>query len=561
MQVKCIDVSELDAHFLLEQLPLSLGGTYKPSISSPSHPEGVTRDDSAVHSPRRAPPYQRRGSDGGSRRGSNVGSRKEAEEVPHPSPGGGGKSVNKMLNIFEGGHSHQASNRPPPPSSPTRGARPIPPARPTAARKPPTQPSVQPLMKLSSSDMDFWNKSTKVPLLPPNGRPNLLSSGKLQSVDVPPPGSNQLGKTAKSAQSKEGIAKSSGTKDGEEGGVSESSKRHGVFSKTQGIFNKTHVFVALKKMRKTPAASTGESSSKDKHTTTTATSTTTDSLSTSFNAMNPKPEVLARRRADSADKAVPKGHQAHGESTPKTHHSPSSPPRTPRTPHGPNSPPRTPRTLHSGASSPTKTHAPIMHPLPYSAGKMTVLESKATPQQKSKSSYENVNPPESPIHRNKPHPQPHPLNNTDLSYENMAFCNRDSDVYENVPIGFAGPGTSSAPGASLPPLPLTRHPVQPARQSYENVEIGVKSPGKGRSAADKKRKDVVEEDDDTFFGQEGPPGMQELIYENFGPDQGNRFMTTEQLAAHAEKLGKKGLSTEYLRVRNEPITRPHKACR
>lgn len=59
------------------------------------------------------------------------------------------------------------------------------------------------------------------------------------------------------------------------------------------------------------------------------------------------------------------------------------------------------------------------------------------------------------------------------------------------------------------------------------------------------------DDDDTLFGKEGPPGMkrEEVIYENFGPDDGNKYMTVEEMERHIRKKDKKGLSAEYLRIK------------
>ena len=73
----------------------------------------------------------------------------------------------------------------------------------------------------------------------------------------------------------------------------------------------------------------------------------------------------------------------------------------------------------------------------------------------------------------------------------------------------------------------------------------------------------VMDDDDTLFGKEGPPGMkrEEVIYENFGPDDGNRLMTVEEMERHINKKDKKGLSAEYLRIKNEPLSGNYKACR
>ena len=140
----------------------------------------------------------------------------------------------------------------------------------------------------------------------------------------------------------------------------------------------------------------------------------------------------------------------------------------------------------------------------------------------------------------------------------MEFCNRDSDVYENIGIGFAGTGTTVT--GPLPPLPLSRS-SHPPNRSYENVELNKKQPKKKNKKPKKEEAESVEEDDEVLFGPEGPPGMQDIIYENFGPDKGNCLMSVEEMRRHVDKLGKKGISTEYYRVRNEPIKGAHKACR
>ena len=133
----------------------------------------------------------------------------------------------------------------------------------------------------------------------------------------------------------------------------------------------------------------------------------------------------------------------------------------------------------------------------------------------------------------------------------------DADVYENVCIGFAGPPKDLT--GPMPPLPPPKESGKPAAQNYENVKFLKSSDRLGGRRLEKSLS--VEEDDDTLFGEEGPPGMQENIYENFGPDKGNRQMNLKDMAAHVEKLGKNGLATEYCRIRNEPISGPHTACR
>ena len=136
---------------------------------------------------------------------------------------------------------------------------------------------------------------------------------------------------------------------------------------------------------------------------------------------------------------------------------------------------------------------------------------------------------------------------------------RDSDVYENISIGFAGTGKDlSGPLPPLPP-PKDSNARKSGAQAYENVEF-LTPDSKMRKKLEKSLS--VEDDDDRLFGDEGPPGMKdEIIYENYGPDKGNRQMSLKDLEAHVEKLGKNGLATEYCRIRNEPISGSHKACR
>ena len=150
-------------------------------------------------------------------------------------------------------------------------------------------------------------------------------------------------------------------------------------------------------------------------------------------------------------------------------------------------------------------------------------------------------------------------------YENVEFCNRDStDAYENVDIGISGAAAGKAD--HLAPVPPSREvgvAVQGERQSYENVVIK-KRPLKTTTKKNLKeggKSASFEDDDDMLFGKEGPPGNQETIYENFGPDKGHRLMTMEELEDHVEKLGQKGLFTEYFKIKNEPIFKAHKTCK
>ena len=95
--------------------------------------------------------------------------------------------------------------------------------------------------------------------------------------------------------------------------------------------------------------------------------------------------------------------------------------------------------------------------------------------------------------------------------------------------------------------------------SYENIEFSPlpsqssqrHGPAPSMPAPVLPSEEHVMDDDDTLFGKEGPPGMkrEEVIYENFGPDDGNKYMTVEEMERHIRKKDKKGLSAEYLRIK------------
>ena len=281
-------------------------------------------------------------------------------------------------------------------------------------------------------------------------------------------------------------------------------------------------------------------------------------FSTSYTPDKSASDFVDRKRADSADNILP---TKPGSSSPKKLR------------------PQPPKLVTSNSKI-HQTDLPAVSKVPPTQSH--AAQTKAKPTQ-----YENVAAPSSKPPPIKPPPYQSLSQGDSPDYDNLTFSNRDSDVYENISIGFAGSGEGGALTGPLPPLPLTRNPVssQPASLSYENVELGGKSKGvsggkggkgakggkspaggkasPGRRRAAEEKEGVVEEDDDTLFGKEGPPGMQkqETIYENFGPDKGNKLMSIEELAAHVEKLGKGGLSTEYYRIRNEPITGAYKTCR
>ena len=57
----------------------------------------------------------------------------------------------------------------------------------------------------------------------------------------------------------------------------------------------------------------------------------------------------------------------------------------------------------------------------------------------------------------------------------------------------------------------------------------------------------------------GGNGGDEVIYENFGPDEGHRWMSAHELHQYVASKGKKGLSAEYYKIKNEPLTGSYEA--
>ena len=150
---------------------------------------------------------------------------------------------------------------------------------------------------------------------------------------------------------------------------------------------------------------------------------------------------------------------------------------------------------------------------------------------------------------------------TNASPSLASFYN--DDIYENVMVDRGPP----------PPVPTSNsraHSSYPTESTaYENVTIQTPPPkppaAHHTTHSSSLREDyenvTVLEDDEMLFGKEGPPGMQEVIYENFGPDEGCRLMSVHELEEHIKSKGKKGLSAEYYRIRNEPLTGLYEACR
>lgn len=578
-----------------------------PKLSSAVHIKllsgGVVKDDLSTRKPLMFPSSSaaRRGSTGLSglevRRGSAglAGKGKDLQEVNVPSAasgGGGGGKVNRLLEMFQSNHEQPLSSptavsqpvgmfggKPiPPPSKPTR--------RPNTAGKPNHTPSAKKLHstvdsttaasipKKASGKGDGYNvdrgevsglRKAKVPLIPlPGNRGNFVSpSSKLsptstdgggapfccgESSEGPREGRALEGAREEEKEGRSGKKVEQGGRGekGREGKVSnhkmvEERKDEGASASAAAcwIASKTKVLQGgkIKKMGKlqpvgvkTPSCADNGFREAKTHSEEESLKLTTapKQLSTSWNAENTNcNRDNVQKRADSMDKAsflkAKKG---------------------------------------GAASSPRRQHV-LLKELSCEEGNDRPLAPLVTPPYQSppkkrktrtqvNADYENV-----PLNKKKTHPRTTHLSPSSATvvdqYENVQFCNRDSsDIYENVDIGFAGHGGDMS--GPLPPMPPSREPVQPVKQVYENVAIKKPLKKKNKSA-------IVEEDDDTLFGKEGPPGNKETIYENFGPDKGHRQMTVEELEAHVETVGRKGLATEYFKIRNEPISGAHKACR
>ena len=62
---------------------------------------------------------------------------------------------------------------------------------------------------------------------------------------------------------------------------------------------------------------------------------------------------------------------------------------------------------------------------------------------------------------------------------------------------------------------------------------------------------VTVEDEGELLNQETQ--FDEIVYENFGPDDGNKWMSSHELEQYITKKRKTGLSSEYYKIKNEPL--------
>ena len=150
--------------------------------------------------------------------------------------------------------------------------------------------------------------------------------------------------------------------------------------------------------------------------------------------------------------------------------------------------------------------------------------------------------------------------------QRAAETGRDnSTAYENVPLNFPNKGQRS-PDPSKQNRGNTHvkhsraHKVgvaggpAPKKHQYENITILTEA-GPVPYHLDSS------EDSDDSSGDESPADPQEVIYENYGVDSGNQQMGIEEIERYLAAKEKRGISAEYLRIKNEPLAHPYTACR
>lgn len=124
--------------------------------------------------------------------------------------------------------------------------------------------------------------------------------------------------------------------------------------------------------------------------------------------------------------------------------------------------------------------------------------------------------------------------------------------YENITVHYtsaAKPTATTAATRSRSDSGTASQSPASVRHNYENIEI-LTPPGFLEDS----------DEDDVLLGVE-PPQVEEAIYENFGPDEGNHAMSPEELEKHVNSKGKKGLAVEYLKIKNEPLRTCYVACK
>ena len=135
------------------------------------------------------------------------------------------------------------------------------------------------------------------------------------------------------------------------------------------------------------------------------------------------------------------------------------------------------------------------------------------------------------------------------TYENVSL-RRTNSHSSGLPRMASAEGRveRKAKGGVAPKSSRTRH-------DYENIAILT------AAGPIPYQPDNSSSDDDADFSGDESPAPQEAIYENYGFDKGNRMMTADELEKHLAKQEKRGISAEYLRIKNEPLSHSHKACK
>jgi hypothetical protein len=162
-----------------------------------------------------------------------------------------------------------------------------------------------------------------------------------------------------------------------------------------------------------------------------------------------------------------------------------------------------------------------------------------------------------------------------------AESGRDNSVaYENVSLLFAG-GKRSPDPTSKQNLGNFSHSGREQlkdSRAHNAAKVGVASSAGGHSPKKHQYENITiltesgpvpyhldsSEDSDDFSGDEIQAlalAPQEVIYENFGVDSGNQQMGADDIERHLAAKEKRGISAEYLRIKNEPLAHPHAACR
>ena len=150
-----------------------------------------------------------------------------------------------------------------------------------------------------------------------------------------------------------------------------------------------------------------------------------------------------------------------------------------------------------------------------------------------------------------------------------------STGYENVPLHYKRPpggqrspeppkhGRGNSAQNSAPIKETHPHRVggassagpSPKRHQYENITILT------AAGPVPYHTDFSSSDDSEDFSGDESPAPREVIYENFGVDGGNQQMTVEEMERHLASREKRGVSAEYLRIKNEQLAHPYTACK